>query len=147
MKIEYRKGNILETDCKYILHGCNAKGVMGGGVAAAIRSKYPKAYYDYRSAYETDGLQLGTIIPSKQIDGKIILNAITQETFGNTGLHVSYWAVANVMKSLNGVLDEDFTEFTMPKLGAGLGGGDWNVISVLIETELKRIQPIVYVLE
>jgi len=33
----------------------------------------------------------------------------------------------------------------LPMIGAGLGGGDWNVISDIIETESKKaLQPIVY---
>ncbi|KAG8528940.1 uncharacterized protein KY384_006629 [Bacidia gigantensis] len=32
-----------------LLHACNSRGSWGAGVAAAFKSKYPKAYDDYRS--------------------------------------------------------------------------------------------------
>jgi O-acetyl-ADP-ribose deacetylase (regulator of RNase III) len=35
----------------------------------------------------------------------------------------------------------------MPKIGAGLGGGDWSIISEIIEEELKDFNVIVYVLD
>jgi len=35
----------------------------------------------------------------------------------------------------------------MPKIGAGLAGGDWNVIESIIESELKTVQPIVFTLD
>jgi len=35
----------------------------------------------------------------------------------------------------------------MPKIGAGLAGGDWNVIAAIIEEEFTAVQPIVYWLE
>jgi O-acetyl-ADP-ribose deacetylase (regulator of RNase III) len=34
----------------------------------------------------------------------------------------------------------------MPKIGAGLAGGDWNVIEKIIEEECKGVQPVVYYL-
>lgn len=39
--IEYRKGNLLDITSGVIVHGCNMRGVMGSGVALAIRNKYP----------------------------------------------------------------------------------------------------------
>jgi O-acetyl-ADP-ribose deacetylase (regulator of RNase III) len=141
-RIEYRKGDLLETDITYILHGCNAMGVMGSGVAAAIRRKYPKAYIDYMDIYNSHGLTLGSVSMSDQPDGKVILNAITQPTVGRTGVHVSYWAVANVFQRLN-VLIRD-KQVALPMIGAGLGGGDWNVIEAIIENTAKTYQPVVY---
>jgi hypothetical protein len=34
----------------------------------------------------------------------------------------------------------------MPQIGAGLGGGDWQVIEAIIESEMTDIQPVVYTL-
>jgi O-acetyl-ADP-ribose deacetylase (regulator of RNase III) len=34
----------------------------------------------------------------------------------------------------------------LPKIGSGLAGGDWKVISAIIENESKNYQPIVYVI-
>jgi O-acetyl-ADP-ribose deacetylase (regulator of RNase III) len=142
MKIQYVKGDLLLTPHRLILHGCNARGAMGSGVAKLIRSKYSKAFEDYFETYNGYGLNLGTCIFSDQSDGKVIINAITQETYGKNGVHVSYWAIANVMRNLN-----RFNEpIAMPMIGAGLGGGDWNVISAIIENEAKTYQPVVYLL-
>ena len=52
MKIEYRKGDLFQTEIKTIVHGCNAQGVMGSGVAKIIRDKYPKAYDRYVAEYK-----------------------------------------------------------------------------------------------
>ncbi len=145
MKIKYVSGDLLQAPEQYVLHGLSSKGVMGSGVAKLIRDKYPKAYRDYHDSYNSYGLHLGSIFPSKQPDGKIILNAITQETYGRTGVHVSYWAVANVMHQLNRWADKELKEVAMPQIGAGLGGGDWNVIEAIIENEAKNFQPVVYI--
>ncbi len=44
MKINYVNGDLFATDIKTIVHGCNAQGVMGSGVAKSIRENFPKAY-------------------------------------------------------------------------------------------------------
>lgn len=145
MKIEYRKGNLLETDCRLILHGCNSLGVMGAGVAKQIRQKWPKAYQDYRDSYDSYGLPLGSIITSKQPDGKIVLNAIMQDTIGPAGVHVSYWAVANVLYTLDQISTvQKIGVVAMPAIGSGLAGGDWKVIEAIIENTARNYQPVVY---
>ncbi len=34
----------------------------------------------------------------------------------------------------------------MPMIGAGLGDGNWKAIAAIIESELKTVQPVVYIL-
>lgn len=142
VKILYKTGDLLRGDETYLLHGCNCRGVMGSGVAKAIREMYPSAYEDYRIIYDRFGLMLGSTIFVQQPNGKTVINAMTQDNFGRTGVHVSYWAIANVFKDLNAVLHG--YQLALPMIGAGLGGGDWSVISAIIENEAKTYQPIVY---
>jgi O-acetyl-ADP-ribose deacetylase (regulator of RNase III) len=146
-KIKYIKGDLLEAPEQIVLHGCNACGVMGSGVARLIREKWPKAYHDYVECYNSYGLDLGSVLTSRQSDDKIILNAITQQSYGRGGVHVSYWAIANVIRLLNDNPDVRKEKIVaMPMIGAGLGGGDWPVISAIIENEAKNFQPVVYIL-
>jgi len=146
MKIEYVKGDLFTTNIKYIIHGCNAQGVMGSGVAKIIRDRYPEAYQEYRRIYDIEGeLDLGDVIWA-QSNGKWIGNAITQEFFGReTSRYVSYDAISNAMWQINKI--DGMSEVAMPQIGAGLGGGDWNVIAAIIEAELTNVKPYVYVLE
>jgi len=145
MKIEYVKGDLFSTHCKVIVHGCNAQGLMGSGVAKIIRERYPEAYETYRREYEN--LELGLVIPAKS-NGKIILNAITQKYYGRDGKrYVSYDAVAESFSKINQWCHKkEHTEIAIPQIGAGLGGGDWNVISAIIESELKDVKTYVYML-
>jgi O-acetyl-ADP-ribose deacetylase (regulator of RNase III) len=147
MKIEYVKGNLFETDIEYIVHGCNAQGVMGSGVAKIVRDDYFDAYKFYVEQYDEHGLKLGDVqfVPA---NGKIIVNAITQDNFGRTGHRfVSYEAVAECMRTVNRVVKlSGHTRVAMPQIGAGLGGGNWEIISRIIEDEMIDVQPVVYVL-
>jgi O-acetyl-ADP-ribose deacetylase (regulator of RNase III) len=146
MQIEYRKGDILTTDIKHIVLGCNSRGVMGSGVAKAIRSKYPQAYKDYNDIYNNNGLELGNIVVSVQDDGKVIHNAITQKDYGRdvSVVYVSYWAIAEVFRKID---SWNIPEIVMPMIGAGLANGNWNVISAIIGNTLTKTKPIVYILE
>jgi O-acetyl-ADP-ribose deacetylase (regulator of RNase III) len=40
-----------------------------------------------------------------------------------------------------------FDRIAMPLIGASLGGGDWNIISEIIEKACSHVKPIVYHLE
>lgn len=142
MKIEYRRGNVLESDIRHIVHGCNCCGVMGSGVARAVRDAYPQAYEDYLQEHNSHGLMLGNIVISVQNDGTVLYNALTQQNYGRDKIrYVSYWAIAETFSKL-----ESFGvgAIALPRIGAGLGGGDWHVISAIIEDCLKTTRPVVY---
>ena len=57
--------NITEVTQGVIVHGCNAQGVMGSGVAKQLRAKYPEIYVDYLDGleeYSTENLSpLGAV--------------------------------------------------------------------------------------
>lgn len=146
MKIEYIKDDLLQTEVRHLIHGCNSRGAMGSGVAKAIRDKYPQAYRDYRDTYDNYGLELGNIVVSVQDDEKVIHNAITQLDYGRDKkrVYVSYWAIAEVFRKIN---QWGIREIALPKIGSGLANGDWNVIEAIIENTLVGTKPFVYVLE
>lgn len=151
MKIEYVKGNLLATPHQYILHGCNAQGVMGSGVAKAIRDKYPSAFSVYRYQYERGLMALGAVTYAEQDDGKTIINAVTQEFYGrgSSKVYVSYTAINEALARISWWLScrqysESLPYVAMPKIGAGLGGGDWEIISEIIEQKAVHFQPVVY---
>jgi O-acetyl-ADP-ribose deacetylase (regulator of RNase III) len=152
--IQYKKGNLLDTPDNFIVHGCNAQGVMGSGVAKAIREKYPAAYEDYKvfcdhwlhGKYPVLPSEiLGKVCVSLQDDNKTILNAITQEYYGKSGKkYVSYDAVDLAMQRIS-----DFTKspISMPKIGAGLGGGHWDIIEAIVNVRLVNHEVTVWTLE
>ena len=148
MKIEYRNSDLFQTDVKTIVHGCNAQGVMGSGIAKIIREKYPSAYERYRNQYLIENkLVMGSlmVVPC---DDKIIVNAITQEFFGRDDIrYVSHDAIDDVMKKINNFYDlYGINEVAMPQIGAGLGNGSWQVIEAIFENRLDEVKPIVYIL-
>ncbi len=130
--IEYRKGDLLSVDEGIIIHGCNAQGVMGAGVAKAIKAKYPDAYKAYKYAYDTVAPNLGDIIWYRETQVFYIANAITQEFYGKDKRYVNYKAIVDCFTKA--IVEANYLglDLHFPKIGAGLAGGDWNIIEQLI---------------
>jgi O-acetyl-ADP-ribose deacetylase (regulator of RNase III) len=161
MKIEYRIGNLLGHPGTYMVHGCNAQGAMGSGVAKAIRDQYPECYEVYRAAHKAKPLKLGEVVPAK-CGRHIVLNGITQEFYGNAGgVFVDYDALREVMRTCDEYISSELQkqgiadpaneltkpELGMPLIGAGLAGGDWQMISAIIEQETHVCVPVVYIVD
>jgi ribosome-binding factor A len=69
-------------------HGVNCQGVMGSGVAWAIRNKFPKAYEEYKTLCDNTVDKrdlLGTVQLVQITDDLYIANMFTQFTFGGDG--------------------------------------------------------------
>lgn len=143
MSIEYRYGDLLETDCRYICHCVNAQGKMASGVAKAIRSKFPKAYDVYTLAYAEGRLRLGAVIGA-DCGEKVILNLVGQKYYGNDRrLYLNYTALRRGLSLINKNIKEPVA---FPAIGCGLAGGDWKLVSSIIEEETTNFTPVVYLL-
>lgn len=142
--IRYLKGDLLKVEEGIIAHGCNAQGVMGSGVALAIREKYPQAYEDYRKFCSNRPPESIMGYSVMSTFGELaICNMITQLIFGRDPnvRYVSYDAIdtcfRDLIKSANIHDPENQVVIHIPKIGAGLGNGDWEVISRIIERRSK----------
>jgi O-acetyl-ADP-ribose deacetylase (regulator of RNase III) len=146
--IRYVQGDLLASNLEVIAHGCNCHGVMGSGIAAQIRDKWPNVYEVYKLKHRTMGLELGTILPVRTLDGRLVINCMTQDNFGRSGdRFVSYDAVESCMAQMNAAAPSwGVAEIGMPKIGAGLGGGDWETIEEIIVRNAKTFIPVVYIL-
>jgi O-acetyl-ADP-ribose deacetylase (regulator of RNase III) len=152
MAIEYVKGDLLESPLDVIAHGCNCCGVMGSGVAKAVKEKYPWAFEAYAHHYKNSVVFNasqpipGTVVPA--FNGHMhVLNLLTQRTYGRDPdtRYVSYDAidkcftfVAQYMRNFNQY------EIGIPKIGAGLGNGYWPAIEAIIALRMEGLHVQVY---
>ena len=140
--LTYKKGDLFTTNANIIIHGCNCQGKMNSGVAKAIRENYPDAYEIYMEAHKCGALQLGHNIYYHE-GNKVIVNALTQKYYGyDNKQYVNYDAIRNCLFQLKFMLKmmEGKIKIAMPKIGCGLGGGDWNIVSGIIEEELNDFE-------
>lgn len=141
-------GDILSVEEGIIVHGCNSLGIMGSGIALQIKQKYPMCFLAYQKHIQessrTNTNVMGTVVPYKVPEKNlIIMNAITQKNFGKDGRkYVSYESVFEAFKTIvtlaNGPIQR--MEVHYPLIGAGLGGGDWSLISELIDRAFDDYQ-------
>lgn len=155
--VKYVKGDLLKSDCDYICHQVNCQGVMGSGIARQIREKWPWVFHSYhrccdRHAGKTSEL-LGNIwgvaIDHDNLNPQWVINMFSQDNYGYDGTRfTSYDAFAECLKAMRDRLPKDKTIGFPKNIGCGLGGGNWKVISTLIEEILGETHDVyIYELE
>lgn len=148
--MQIHTGDILTVTSGIIVQQVNAQGVMASGVAKAIRDKYPIVFDEY-SKYVGPAYQqknggrdlLGNIIVSAPTDDLLIVSIIGQQFFGRDGkrytsydaLDVGFKEIATMIAELDLDVEADVHH---PLIGAGLGGGDWQIIEAIIKSHLPR---------
>lgn len=137
----YTQGDLLESDEFYIMHGCNNQGFMESGIAAQIKKKYPVVYKEYRRHHDQEGLRLGTFHLVDVNPRRRAINAIAQ-TQGGTP--ISYDALNQIFTDLNTVNLNPFKRIGIPKIGAGVAGGSWDIIERIIEVRAIMYDVCVY---
>jgi len=120
--IDLAKSGVFDV----IVHGCNCQCAMGAGIAKAIKSEFP------------DRNKLGTIsfaLTQHRDHQILVVNAYTQFHWRGAGIKVDYEALKRCFTEIK----QNFSgkRIGYPLVGAGLAGGDWNIISSIIESELE----------
>ena len=138
--MEIRRGDLLALGragvFDVLVHGCNCQGTMGAGIAKQIREQFPAAWAADR-ATPRGPAKLGTISTATVACGAhrlTIVNGYTQNHWRGRGVLVDYAALTLVMATVR----ERFGALRIgyPRIGAGLGRGDWPTIAALIDREL-----------
>lgn len=132
-----------------LVHGCNAQGVMGSGVAALVKKLYPYAFEAYRQEYNDFGLVTGSVVWGRSKDSCVLVaNAITQENYGRDGkLYVSYDAVVESMMDIAAYAKKHNVPVVFPMIGGGLGGGDIKRLTAIFQAVFHDVDATLYVQE
>jgi O-acetyl-ADP-ribose deacetylase (regulator of RNase III) len=128
-----------------IAHGCNCHSTMGAGIAPQMA----RAFGCDRFIMErigSDVNKLGNIdyqIINVNENELIVVNAYTQFNYGRNHADgdakpLSYEALTLCMKKINVLFAGK--HIGLPKIGAGLAGGDWERIKFIIQRELQDCQ-------
>ncbi len=128
----------IQGDFDLIVHGCNCFCTMGAGIAKTIKLEFPEAYKADLETTKGDKSKLGKIswAKSKTRNGElIVVNGYTQFNWRGSGRKADYNAIREVFRKVK----KEFIGLRIgyPAIGAGLAGGDWQIISDIIKEELK----------
>jgi len=128
--ITYIKKDITTVERGIVLHGCNARGKQGSGVALAVRNKWPTEYTEYAKLceeFKDNAMSLLGYLQLVEVGrGLFVGNAITQLNYGYDG---GVYADIDAVKSslTRAVLEAKERELPLylPRIGCGLGGLSW----------------------
>lgn len=135
--------DMLALDKGILFHQVNCQGVMGAGIAAALAAKYPGLEPEYRE------LCLKYHFRHEDLLGKVFLYTVTPElrianVFGQGGVsrssrQTNYDATVEAFERIVKAQERVHSpfngkDFYFPyKMGCGLGGGNWQIYSAIIE--------------
>lgn len=156
----YRKGNLITAaqrgNIDVIAHSCNCFCNMGRGIAPQIAKAFPSAKTADDSTIRGNKEKLGTFSKT-DIEGSHALLTVynlygqygwkpEQVTYG-TDYPSLFRALRNMRDDLS--LSDQSLTLGLPRIGAGLGGGDWKLISQMIEETFRgtNVFPIIYELD
>jgi len=138
------KGDLIklaeEGKFDYIVHGCNCHHTMGSGIAKQLKEKYPGVFEADKRTNHGDMYKLGGF--SYFNTGKfIVVNAYTQYSWYPKNIDIcafNYEAFRGFLAKFKTFLKENYIDIGIcgvgfPKIGAGLAGGDWNIILKMIQ--------------
>jgi len=141
------KKDITTVERGVVGHGVNCQGVMGSGVAKAIKRKWPIVYENFI----TNDANLGSISFTKIFHNQYnyyvlyIVNMYTQEYYGIEA-NREYASRDAIKSSLLSLVELAFAygiPVYTPKIGCGLGGLSWEKDVLPIYKDLAELYPTV----
>lgn len=149
-KLKYLNGCVIEAASSgmydALIHQANCECAMGSGIAPKIASRWPQVRMADNSTHKKAKEKVGKFsVALVPLDNKnlFIINLYSQYLYARIrGDKVTdYEAMEHGLSALNLYLDKG-SKICLPKIGSGLGGGDWNVIEKIIENTLGDLHDV-----
>lgn len=163
MNIQYKIGDAtapIGEGNKLIVHCCNDIGAWGAGFVIALSRRWLTPQQEYTKWCQGIQAKCEFTTLNPMVLGEIqivnvepqlyVCNLIGQHGVGCwNGIPLRYEAIAQGLRKVASVCLEQQMSVHMPRIGAGLAGGDWRKIAQIIQEELvdKGVEVIVYDLQ
>ncbi|HBR9899869.1 macro domain-containing protein [Raoultella ornithinolytica] len=147
--LEFVKGNFFDFDADIRVNTVNCVGVMGAGVALAFKNKYPEMFKEYVRQCKANEILPGKPSVWKKEDmfskGIEIINFPTKDHWRNPS---EYEYIESGLIWLSEYLkNKEGLTITLPALGCGHGGLDWEKVKKLIIHYLAETKSNILVFE
>lgn len=130
-------GNLFESRAQTLVNTVNCVGIMGKGVAAEFKQRYPAMFKDYLSRCERKAVRLGEPYLYTDVSGARIVSFPTK----------NHWRAASRIADIEHGLDYfaahvtewGITSVALPPLGCGNGGLEWAEVGPLLWRKLHAL--------
>ena len=125
---------------RYVAHVCNDAGGWGRGFVLALSKRWPLPESRYREwSRRTDGSFALGMVQTVPVDLDVcVANMVAQHGYktANNPVPLRYDALETCLGKLAERATLTHATVHMPRIGAGLAGGDWDRIEAIIEATL-----------
>ncbi|KPD23332.1 macro domain-containing protein [Idiomarina zobellii] len=147
--IKFVSGDFFEFDADIMVNTVNCVGVMGAGVALAFKKRFPQMFNDYAEKCRSGAIRPG--LPSVWTQQDMISKDIEIVNFPTK----DHWKKPSEYHYINDGLiwlsnylkDKSGKVVTLPALGCGHGGLDWEKVRTMIEDRLQNSPAHIYIFE
>ena len=141
--IEYKTGDLLAEDSEALVNSVNCVGIMGRGVALQFKLAFPENFKAYAAACKRKEVNPGKmfVYETGQLGNpRLIINFPTKR----------HWRSKSRLEDIEDGLvalqqeieNRNISSISIPPLGSGLGGLDWDCVRPRIEEALTGISQV-----
>ena len=129
--------DIVCSELQTLVCPVNTKGVMGAGLAAYFKSKFPALLVDYRRACLNDVLVSKGYSVHNVNSRKILCLPTKREWWDPSKLEYIEFSLEAIAKTYQ---EHEITSLAMPAIGCGRGGLEWSDVKPLIYKYLDPLE-------
>jgi O-acetyl-ADP-ribose deacetylase (regulator of RNase III)/uncharacterized protein YwgA len=130
-------GDIFASEAQTLVNTVNCVGIMGKGVAAEFKKRFPEMYEDYSRRCERNQVRLGEPYLYRDLGGAMIVNFPTKDHWRSPS------RLADIERGLEIFVqhykDWGITSVAFPPLGCGNGGLEWSEVGPLMYRMLGNL--------
>ena len=136
--IEFVHGDMFATSADVRVNTVNCVGVMGAGVALAFKRRYPEMFEAYVHDCEDGLVRPGRLQVWRSLNGECVVNFPTKRHWRDRS---RYEDIESGLDALRAYLSDcGPVSVTVPALGCGHGGLDWDRVSAMIQSKLDGVE-------
>lgn len=133
------QGNIFDAPVDAMINPVNCVGIMGKGLALAVKNRYPESFAAYKTACQNKQVVPGRMFLTREAD-RLLIHFPTKR----------HWRDRSRLEDIRaGLVDlrrvieqHKISSIAIPALGCGNGGLSWADVRPLIVVELKQCSTI-----
>lgn len=138
----YHRTNIMESRAQTVVNTVNCVGVMGKGIAAEFKERFPSMFGLYKRICDEGLLEPGKLWLWKG-PSQWVLNFPTKKHWRHPSK--LEWIEAGLEKFVSEYETRGIREISFPRLGCGNGNLDWADVKPIMERYLGRLPIAVYI--